>query len=79
MSDTRNRLSLKIREPTATRFREYQSADESQTAALKRLLDAADAPDITVCAECGERILGQYIVDERGTPRHEECAEGDDA
>jgi hypothetical protein len=40
-----DRKSLKIREPTASRFEEFQRDSESQTDALARLLDYADVEE----------------------------------
>lgn len=50
------RKSLKIREPTASRFQRFQRDGESQTDAVARLLDEADVPEVLRCAECGTDV-----------------------
>jgi hypothetical protein len=58
------RKSLKIREPTATRFERFQRGGESQTDALARLLDEADVPEVLVCSECGKKLQAHVRDDD---------------
>ena len=67
------RKSLKIRHPTADRFGSFQRPDESQTAALARLLDAAGVPEALRCAECGDAVQA-HARDDNGRIMCFDCA-----
>lgn len=67
------RKTLKIREPTASRFDRFARDGESQTATLSRLLDRAGVPESHRCSECGTTVQA-HARDEEGRVLCFDCA-----
>lgn len=68
-----SRISLKIRQPTGDRFLRYKRGDESQTEAMQRLLDDADAPELLRCSECDDAV-STHVRDGEDTIFCPDCA-----
>lgn len=60
-----DRKTLQIREPTGSRFERAMRDGETQTEALRRLLDEAGVPRQLRCSECGD-VVADHVRDDDG-------------